>query len=569
MSDNDNTKQQSDLLRQRGWSIQSEEDGSTITTSHKRKLENDNNKNDVNEQASTVPKRARLDSNYASDDSSVLFPTPTNEETQKKEELETISKKQSSSNEDDASKKNNDTTADNNKKAAQENNNTIQKVAQARLSKWAARLFDPDRPRGLIEPPKTIPLNDEFLKAFGKREKEHDETMGRTIKIDRRIEDEEEKETATMKEQQQAESSFEGTAKQEDVAASPKNKKSKKSSRKVKITNLKYTTTKIRLQAECSRFGPTEEVNLILDDNDNKLNKGRAYVTFESSAGSDACIVGLHQVDGRKVTVLKAYETSNAAAAGGTTKTPRSLLLQQRQQQKQGRYWGTGGNRDISFKCYRCGNVGHVEADCNNEPTAKPCPLCAAVGHELRECPIRAVCFNCGVPGHVLRECPRPRGLPQRRVCTICLQPDHTMWQCRGILVAAAGGGGGGNRHPRALPGMDQVVCMVCGRTGHYLCQDMKWFHGLNGVSCYNCGRPQHLGVSCDRPNLDVCSRYEEVAAQEVERASAAVMEDHGSSRGRGRNEMTRSDYNKNDDDDYNRRAKSMPPPQHRRRNNR
>ena len=28
-------------------------------------------------------------------------------------------------------------------------------LAKSKLSKWAARLFDPNRPRGLVEPPKT------------------------------------------------------------------------------------------------------------------------------------------------------------------------------------------------------------------------------------------------------------------------------------------------------------------------------------------------------------------------------------------------------------------------------
>ena len=63
-------------------------------------------------------------------------------------------------------------------------------LAKKKLSKWAARLFDPNRPRGLVEAPKTIPLNDEFLTAFGKREKEHDEKLGRKIQINQEIQDE-------------------------------------------------------------------------------------------------------------------------------------------------------------------------------------------------------------------------------------------------------------------------------------------------------------------------------------------------------------------------------------------
>jgi len=55
----------------------------------------------------------------------------------------------------------------------------LQQIAKQRLSKWSARLLDPNRPRGLIETPKIIPLNDEFLSAFGKREKQDDIELNR------------------------------------------------------------------------------------------------------------------------------------------------------------------------------------------------------------------------------------------------------------------------------------------------------------------------------------------------------------------------------------------------------
>jgi hypothetical protein len=56
--------------------------------------------------------------------------------------------------------------------------------AKSRLSKWAARLFDPNRPRGLVEAPEVIPLNDEFLTSFGKREKEFDDKIGNKVEFD-------------------------------------------------------------------------------------------------------------------------------------------------------------------------------------------------------------------------------------------------------------------------------------------------------------------------------------------------------------------------------------------------
>lgn len=85
---------------------------------------------------------------------------------------------------------------------ASNNNNNIDdkeqrvEVAKKKLSKWAARLFDPDRPRGLVEAPRTIPLNDEFLTAFGKREKEFDDQLGRNINIDQEIVDDDEDDDA-------------------------------------------------------------------------------------------------------------------------------------------------------------------------------------------------------------------------------------------------------------------------------------------------------------------------------------------------------------------------------------
>ena len=48
-------------------------------------------------------------------------------------------------------------------------NNSDMAERRAGLSKFVRRILDPHRkPTGLIEPPQIIPLNDEFLQAFGK-----------------------------------------------------------------------------------------------------------------------------------------------------------------------------------------------------------------------------------------------------------------------------------------------------------------------------------------------------------------------------------------------------------------
>jgi len=237
-----------------------------------------------------------------------------------------------------------------------------------RLSKWAKRLFDPDRPKGLIQPPQTIPLNDEFLKAFGKREKETDAARGITLQIDHAINDDEETESQQQQEVSRTSKSF-------------------TNKRKVKITNIKYTTTAATLEAACSNFGPVEYTNLIMDqEKSGDRNTGRAYVTFEQAESAQACVDGLKNVEQRPVTVTLATTTASSSSSSARNASA-------------SRYW-QANRKDLTTKCYRCGGVGHVAADCTNAAAVKPCPLCAATDHDMRNCPIKAVCFNCGIPGH-------------------------------------------------------------------------------------------------------------------------------------------------------------------------
>ena len=63
-----------------------------------------------------------------------------------------------------------------------------------------------------------------------------------------------------------------------------------------------------------------------------------------------------------------------------------------------------------------------------------------------------------------------------------------------------------------------KAVCMVCGEEGHYLCQQLKWFFGVQGVSCGNCGQSGHIGQECRRPNVEILGRDDELAKLEVER---------------------------------------------------
>uniref|UniRef100_A0A7S1D5E5 CCHC-type domain-containing protein n=1 Tax=Cyclophora tenuis TaxID=216820 RepID=A0A7S1D5E5_CYCTE len=87
----------------------------------------------------------------------------------------------------------------------------------------------------------------------------------------------------------------------------------------------------------------------------------------------------------------------------------------------------------------------------------------------------------------------------------------------------------------------------------------MKWFFGVSGIYCFNCGRKGHLGYDCDRPMVEVCTRDEEIAKKEVDRAEAMSLADEMDRQrdGRGRN---RSREN-NTQNTYRPRHSSLPSP--------
>mmetsp|Transcript_2420 Transcript_2420/g.4823 ORF Transcript_2420/g.4823 Transcript_2420/m.4823 type:complete len:521 (-) Transcript_2420:76-1638(-) len=359
----------------------------------------------------------------------------------------------------------------------------IQAMAQGRLSKWAARLFDPDRPRGLVEPPQVIPLNDEFLKAFGKREKAFDKARGVQLTIDRDIDESNNDDlygdTPTTL----------GVATKPVVEETDGNVSGEGC--KVRIHNLNYTTRQTDLLEACTVFGVVTKVDLDMEDEtleDNApRNRGRAFIYFDTEEGAKACVEGLTELDGRPLRV-------ELASSSGGTRGRASVG------NMSSRYYA----RDISTKCYRCGEVGHRESDCINPARAKPCPICAGIDHELRACPIKAICFNCGIPGHVSRSCNMARGMPQPMICTVCFQKGHNKMNCR-------------QSYRDAVAVSSKGLCMVCGEEGHYLCQEPKWFFSIEGVSCGNCGQSGHIGEECRRPNVEQLSRDDELARKEVE----------------------------------------------------
>jgi cellular nucleic acid-binding protein len=397
-------------------------------------------------------------------------------------------------------------------------------MAKNKLSKWAARLFDPNRPRGLIEAPKVIPLNDEFLTAFGKREKEFDEIAGRVVHIDKTSldiidvsDDDDENEESSRK---LSTSSKDGK----------KLKFSEMSSGKVKITNLSYKTTSATIAKTFELIGPVIDVNLILDDLGQ--SSGRAYVVFEDHESALNCVATMNEktLEGRTIHISLASKSLSSSSSS-------KKGMDSSRKQQDNRYW----ERDISTKCNSCGGVGHIARNCPNEPVIR-CGLCAEEGHDMWTCPQKSVCFNCGLPGHMVRDCMQRRGLPQRCVCTICLQSNHHRFRCR--------------ERPWDVP-MEDALCMQTGKRGQFMNTEMRWFFGLKGVSCFRCGMKDHRGVDCRRPDVETCQKNPELAQREIDMADTISLNDQMSSQ---RSNRESRDHGRSRESDNN-RARSMPPP--------
>jgi len=271
----------------------------------------------------------------------------------------------------------------------------------------------------------------------------------------------------------------------------------------------------------CEIFGPILDLDLIMDPNNSKLSIGKGFVTFELLVDAESFVQSKNEksFEGRLIRV--AFVQKRHRTAGGIKGTGGSS-------KKQigcggpARYW----EKDISTRCHRCGGIGHIAASCTNDEKPRLCHLCGKTGHDGRQCPFSRICFNCGIPGHINRECTKRRGMPKRVVCGECFMTGHHRWNCR---------------ESRDRVPTYNAICSVCGQKGHFMCKEMRWFFGLQGLSCFNCGESGHHGMHCDRPGIDTCVKDLHIGIQEIDRAEIFSINDELTTKLRTQNDNDES----------------------------
>ena len=136
-----------------------------------------------------------------------------------------------------------------------------------------------------------------------------------------------------------------------------------------------------------------------------------------------------------------------------------------------------------ALRCFRCGQGGHREAECELPAKKKACHLCGYKSHIARDCP-HGLCFNCLTPGHQSRDCPYARGSgrdAQERCCLRCGKSGHVVADCVYRFDASD---------------LAQIHCYVCGSKGHLCCAPQDSLPpGL--PSCCRCGGDGHLDTAC------------------------------------------------------------------------
>mmetsp|Transcript_24756 Transcript_24756/g.56965 ORF Transcript_24756/g.56965 Transcript_24756/m.56965 type:complete len:1396 (-) Transcript_24756:1951-6138(-) len=394
---------------------------------------------------------------------------------------------------------------------------TVDQARSLGLSKWTARLFDPDRPRGLIETPEIPEFNDVYLQEFGRREKEVHSSLPPDFYEEADV-DEEIVMTTISK-----------------TTSPKKSQQPLPPGCKIRLSNLPYSTSREIVTKACALYGEIHELNLIRDRNNPSISIGKAYVTFTNPISAAELVEDMHgrqKIDGRFV---------RAEIVKNDARRRYSLGPGNGDDTSSGRYWDKIFETPTSQhqRPFSNTNNGNLNADVNpdfpyhstylsqkcDNYRMRRCSICA-MPHDggERRCPLNVTCFACGTPGHMVGVCPivSYRGgagqrapPPRRMLCTACLRDGHHRWRCEHLNWG--------------LPVTSNAICCICDEKGHYVCQeeDYDWKQVGGDIddaplSCFNCGGLNHHGANCDRPMLEECKNGNfDIGEREVERASA------------------------------------------------
>ena len=83
-------------------------------------------------------------------------------------------------------------------------------------------------------------------------------------------------------------------------------------------------------------------------------------------------------------------------------------------------------NNNITYKCFNCGEVGHINVNCPYENIIY-CLKCNRKGHEEINCPYTK-CFKCNKFGHKNFQCHNK--INKENICNRCLSVGHSINQC-------------------------------------------------------------------------------------------------------------------------------------------
>jgi hypothetical protein len=144
------------------------------------------------------------------------------------------------------------------------------------------------------------------------------------------------------------------------------------------------------------------------------------------------------------------------------------------------------------FKCYSCGNKGHISRNCNAKlqgsfvPNNVSEPEKPVQVHKARKA---FACYTCGSEGHIARNCTvTVKDATERRppVCFSCNETGHIARNCmQEKLVTGDSNNYSTSAHPRRKPkSKEPCICFNCGGEGHMAreCIDEKSNTGVEFV---------------------------------------------------------------------------------------